>query len=134
MHNIPEGIITYLTTNIELKTGIFLAVSIAFHNIPEGICIAIPIYYATKKKSKAFFMVLLSALSEPIGALMAALFFKDSLSDMMIAIFLALVAGIMISLSTIQILPESYKYSKKHTIQFFILSILLMIISHLLFA
>ena len=81
LHNIPEGIITYLTTTIEYKTGILLAFSIACHNIPEGICIAVPIYYSTKKKWKAIKAVLLSAISEPVGAFIAYLFLQDNLSN-----------------------------------------------------
>lgn len=133
LHNIPEGIITYLTTTMEYKAGIFLALSIACHNIPEGICIAIPIYYSTNSKWKAFKMVLLSALSEPLGALIAFLFLQDKLSDMMIGIFLALVAGIMISLALLEILPEANKYSLKHTIIYFFIGLFIMFLSHLLF-
>ncbi len=133
LHNIPEGIITYLTTTMEYKAGIFLALSIACHNIPEGICIAIPIYYSTNSKWKAFKMVLLSALSEPLGALIAALFFQERLSDMMIAIFLALVAGIMISLALLDILPEAKNYSLKHTFMYFCIGFGVLLLSHLLF-
>lgn len=133
LHNIPEGIITYLTTTVEYNTGILLAFSIACHNIPEGICIAIPIYYATNNKWKAFKMILLSALSEPLGACIAAFFFKENLSDMMIAIFLSLVSGIMISLALLEILPEAKKYSLKYTILYSLLGFIVMLISHLLF-
>lgn len=133
LHNIPEGIITYLTTTIEYKTGIFLAISIACHNIPEGICIAIPIYYSTNSKWKAFKMVLFSALSEPLGAFLAAVFLEGNLSDMMLGIFLALVTGIMISLALLEILPEARKYSLKYTLLYFIIGFITMIFSHLLF-
>ena len=39
--------------------------AIAIHNIPEGICVAMPIYYATNKW-KGFWWSFLSASSEPI--------------------------------------------------------------------
>ena len=52
IHNIPEGIITYITTNNSIKLGIPIAIAIAIHNIPEGISIAVPIYYSTKSKRK----------------------------------------------------------------------------------
>lgn len=133
LHNVPEGIITYLTTTIEYKTGLFLALSIACHNIPEGICIAIPIYYSTNSKLKAFGAVLVSALSEPLGAIIAHIFFEQKLSDMLIAILLALVAGIMTSLVFTEILPEAKKYSIKNTFLFFIIGFGLILISHLLF-
>lgn len=133
LHNVPEGIITYLTTTIEYKTGLFLSLSIACHNIPEGICIAVPIYYSTNSKIKALIAVMISALSEPIGAVIAHVFFEQQLSDMMIAILLALVAGIMTSLVFTEILPEAKKYSSKNTLLYFLIGFGLMFLSHLLF-
>ena len=44
-----------------------LAIAIALHNIPEGICVAMPVYYATGSKLKAFFWSFLSGISEPLG-------------------------------------------------------------------
>ena len=77
MHNIPEGIITYLTSVKNIKLGINIALAIALHNIPEGITIAVPIYYGTKDKKKSFKIVLISALSEPFGAILAHIFLKN---------------------------------------------------------
>ena len=54
MHNIPEGIATFITTTNNIKLGVILTVAIALHNIPEGISISIPIYYSTNSKLKAF--------------------------------------------------------------------------------
>jgi len=54
LHNIPEGIATFLTTNHDLSLGITLAIALALHNIPEGISVAVPIYYSTGSKWKAF--------------------------------------------------------------------------------
>lgn len=114
MHNIPEGIITFLTTGNDLSLGIKIAIAITLHNIPEGICIAIPIYYSTKKKSGAFMTTLISGLSEPIGAILAYLFlYKYITTDILHLIFI-IVAGIMISLAINEILKESIKYSEKH--------------------
>ncbi len=54
LHNIPEGIVTFLSASTNQKLGLSLALAISFHNIPEGISIAIPIYFSTKNKKKAF--------------------------------------------------------------------------------
>jgi len=50
MHNIPEGIATFITTTNNINLGIMLTTAIALHNIPEGISISIPIYYSTNNK------------------------------------------------------------------------------------
>ena len=130
MHNIPEGIITYLTSVINIKLGINIALAIAMHNIPEGITIAVPIYYGTKNKKKAFKIVLISALSEPIGALLAHILLRKIITDKTIGIILLLVAGIMSYLSIVELLPKALKYKeKKKTIIFFIIGIIIMYLS-----
>ena len=53
VHNIPEGIITFLTTTKDFKLGLSLSLSIALHNIPEGISIFVPIYFSNHNKKKA---------------------------------------------------------------------------------
>ena len=130
MHNIPEGIITYLTSVKNIKLGINIALAIAMHNIPEGITIAVPIYYGTKSKKKAFKIVLISALSEFFGAILAHIFLKKIITDIIIGIILLIVAGIMSYLSIIKLLPKALKYKeKKKTLIFFIIGIIIMYIS-----
>ena len=36
LHNIPEGIATFMTSNNNLELGTTLTIAIALHNIPEG--------------------------------------------------------------------------------------------------
>ncbi len=130
MHNIPEGIITYLTSVKNIKLGLNIALAIAMHNIPEGITIAIPIYFSTKNKYKTFKLVLISALSEPLGALLAHIFLKNKITDNIIGTILLIVSGIMTYLSIIELLPKALKYKeKKNTIFFFIIGIIIMYIS-----
>lgn len=76
LHNIPEGIATYISSSQDQILGLKLAFAIALHNIPEGISIAIPIYYSTNSFKKTFLYTLISGLSEFIGALLTYLFYK----------------------------------------------------------
>lgn len=69
IHNFPEGLATFAAGITDIQIAIPIAVAIAIHNIPEGIAISIPIYYATGRKRKAFFLSFLSGLAEPLGAL-----------------------------------------------------------------
>ena len=114
MHNIPEGIITFLTTGNNLALGIKIALAITLHNIPEGICIAVPIYYSTKSKWKAFKTTLISGLSEPLGAIIAYLFLYKYITTNILHVIFIFVAGIMITLALDEILKESIKYSERH--------------------
>lgn len=130
IHNIPEGIATFLSATTNIKLGISLAISIALHNIPEGISIAIPIYYGTKNKRKAFTMTLVSALSEPFGAILAFLILKPIITDQIMGVILAIITGIMINISLIELLPKSLNYKEKEkTLVFFIIGIIFMHIS-----
>lgn len=115
MHNLPEGIITFITTTKDVGLGINLAISIALHNIPEGISIAIPIYYSTKSKFKAFLYTFIAAIVEPIGALLSLLFINN-INDYLFGIILSVTSGIMIYLSIFDLLKEARKYLKKREI------------------
>ncbi len=135
MHNIPEGIATFLSSTTNSRLGLSLALAISFHNIPEGISIAIPIYFSTKSKRKAFFYTLLSGLSEPLGALIAYLFLANHINNFMMSIIFAIIAGIMMHISIYELLNESLQYKKKFlTFIFFIIGFLFMMASHFLFA
>ena len=131
LHNIPEGMITYIATASDLKLGISLTLAIMFHNIPEGISISIPIYYATKKKSRAVICTLISALSEPLGAFLTHIFFKNYINNVILSILYAIIAGIMINIAIYELLPESLSYKKKKNTYFLlIIGILITLIAH----
>ena len=132
MHNIPEGIITYITSDIDISNGILLALSISLHNIPEGITISIPIYYATKSKIKTFILIFIVSLSELIGSIMGILFLNN-ISNTLIGLMYAVISGLMVGICCFELLPEIqyYQYSKSKV--YIILGIVLIIITHLLF-
>ena len=127
MHNIPEGITTFITSSLNETLGYKLAIAITLHNIPEGLSIAIPIYYATNKLSKAFKYTFVSGFSETFGALIAFIFLKDIITPAILGIILAITAGIMIDISIYEFLPISFKYKKnKVPFFYFVLGIILM--------
>ena len=133
MHNIPEGIATFLTANQNTQLGLSLGLAIMLHNIPEGLSIAIPIYYATGNKQKALFYTLVSGLSEPLGAFIASFFLKDLNSPIFMGAIYAIIAGIMLHISSYELLPNSLKYKQKRkTILSFIIGFAIMIVSMML--
>lgn len=104
------------------------------HNIPEGIAIAVPIYYATKKRGVALKKTLISGLAEPLGAILAYLVLSQYITDLLISIILINVSGIMISISINNLLPESLSYKKPKFIYLgLLLGIILSITNHFLF-
>lgn len=96
LHNIPEGIATYILSSINIKLGILFSVAIILHNIPEGITISIPIYYSTNSKTKAFIYTLVSGFSEFIGALLTMLILYNFINKTIIGILFCFISGIMV--------------------------------------
>jgi len=135
LHNIPEGIATFMAGNTDLSLGITLTVAIALHNIPEGISISVPIYFATGSKFKALFYTFISGLSELVGAVITYLFLKPFINDSFMGCLFAVIAGIMLHISFYELIPTSLKYKKGSvTLFFFIVGVIFMLISHLLFS
>jgi len=120
IHNFPEGFAVFAGSLSSLKLGIIVAAAIAMHNIPEGFAVAMPIYYSTKSKSKAFFAAFFSGIAEPIGALIAALVLLPFLSVQLVGASLALVAGIMVYICIDELLPTAYSCAdgKQHLMTF----------------
>lgn len=133
LHNIPEGITTFISTSTNVTLGLSLSLAIALHNIPEGISIAVPIYYATKNKKKAFLYTLISGFSEFFGAILAYLFIAKYVNNFILGMILAITAGIMTHIACYELLPNSLDYkNKKLTFGGFILGVIVMYICEIL--
>ena len=133
LHNIPEGIITFIISGVNISFGIKLAIAIGLHNIPEGISIAIPIYYGTNNKLKTFIIVLIAGLSEILGAMLCYLFLSNIINNFFIGIIFAIISGMMINISISELLPVAFIYKKKSIIILgVIIGFIMIIVSHLL--
>ena len=132
LHNIPEGIVTFIVSNKNIMLGLSICIAISLHNIPEGISIAIPIYYSTNSKIKAILYTLVSAVSELFGAILTYMFLGKYINDFILGIILCMTAGIMIQISFNKLLPTGNNYNKKLAYIFFIIGFVFMIISLLL--
>ena len=71
----------------------------------------------------------ISALSEPIGAILTYLFLLPFVNDILLGLLFSLIAGIMLQISLTELLPESisYKYPKL-TKLFFLIGIIFMLL------
>ena len=114
IHNFPEGLATFTSALNDVEIALPITLAIAIHNIPEGIAVSVPIYQATGKKKKAFYLSFLSGMAEPLGALIGFVVLLPFWSPMMNGIVLALVSGIMIFISMDELLPSAQKYGKHH--------------------
>ncbi len=135
IHNFPEGLATFMAALTDPTLGVSIAVAIAIHNIPEGIAVSVPIYYATKNRSKAFWLSFTSGLAEPVGAIIGYFLLKSFINEATFGVIFASVAGIMVYISLDELLPTAEEYGEHHiAIGGLIAGMAIMAISLLLFA
>lgn len=110
LHNIPEGIATFMAGYDSAALGVTLALAITLHNIPVGVSVALPIYAATGSRKRAFGLTLLSAMAAPVGALIAYMLLRPFITEMVMACMFALIAGILLYITFCEVLPSSRAY------------------------
>ena len=98
------------TNTHHLCSSLFNIQTVAFHNIPEGLCVALPIYYSSGSRWKGFGYAALSALSEPLGAFFGWIVLAAAMTETAYAVLFATVGGMMVMISITELLPTAYKY------------------------
>ncbi|KAK5664094.1 hypothetical protein OQA88_309 [Cercophora sp. LCS_1] len=113
LHKFPEGFITYATNHASPSLGFNVFMALFVHNIAEGFSMALPLYLALGSRTKAIaWSAVLGGLSQPLGAGIAALWFKVanrsdfSIDNTAYACLFAITAGIMTSVA-LQLFIES---------------------------
>lgn len=113
LHKLPEGFITYATNHANPNLGFSVFLALFTHNITEGFAMALPLYLAINSRVKAMLIsFVLGGLSQPIGAGVAAIWFKIAgqgswaPSEGVYGGMFAVTAGIMASVA-LQLFSES---------------------------
>jgi len=113
LHKLPEGFITYATNHANPKLGFTVFMALFIHNITEGFAMALPLYLAINSRWKAmFWSSLLGGVSQPLGAGVAAAWFKIAgrndmaPGDTVYGCMFSITAGIMASVA-LQLFSES---------------------------
>lgn len=119
LHNIPEGLVIgvafgslfYDKTIACLISAISLTLGIALQNFPEGSALSLPLKKTGLSSSKSFLLSCLSALVEPLAALIGALIVIKV--QFFLPIILALAAGAMIYVTSMELIPECQEANNK---------------------
>jgi len=111
IHNLPEGIATYVAAKSGSRLGPVMAIGIALHNIPEGVAIAAPVYFAKGSKLKALGWTLIAGLAEPLGAFLCWLLIGDGFDPVADGVIYGVVAGMMVTVSFKDLIPTSLRYN-----------------------
>ena len=122
LHKLPEGFITYATNHANPSLGFTVFMALFIHNITEGYAMALPLYLAINSRWKAmFWSSLLGGVSQPLGAGVAALWFKAAgrgdmaPGEIVYGCMFAIIAGIMASVA-LQLFSESLTLSHNRTL------------------
>jgi ZIP family zinc transporter len=84
------------------------------HNIPEGVSVALPVYFATGSRWKGLQMAVLSGLAEPLAVVLLGLLLPFvQLNKHVVDGMLASVGGIMAFLAMHELLPLSLEHAGK---------------------
>ena len=102
LHNLPEGIA--MAAGGESRTMLLIAAAIATHDIPEGICTAAPYYYATRSRSRAFWLSFSTCLPTLLGYLLGRWLWQGA-PPFTMGIVSACIAGLMITISCEELIP-----------------------------
>jgi len=122
LHKLPEGFITYATNHANPRLGFAVFLALFIHNITEGFAMALPLYLAINSRWKAmFWSSLLGGVSQPLGAGVAALWFKiagnnDSApGEGVYGVMFCVIAGIMASVA-LQLFNQSVELTHNRNI------------------
>lgn len=109
LHDVVEGFAMANAFIASPSLGVFVAIAIALHNLPEELAVAVP---AITLRSKRFLIsaAILSAFAEPVGAV-AGLLATDAYAELN-PYFLAVAAGAMIFVSLHELMPMAQRYGR----------------------
>ncbi len=114
LHNIPEGLAVGVAFGAVAQEGgttltaaVALAIGIGLQNLPEGTAVALPLRGLGKSRLKSFFYGQLSAVVEPVAAVIGAA--AVTLARPILPYMLAFAAGAMIFVVVEEVIPESQR-------------------------
>jgi zinc transporter, ZIP family len=114
MHNFPEGMVIAIGAISNTQVGIAIALAMAIQKIPEGICTSAPHYYCTKNRLKSFLFSCITIIPL-IAGFIFAYYIYTSVPTFIVGIVIGIAAGMMIYISTDELIPTSCHRMTNHS-------------------
>lgn len=125
VHSFAEGISVGVSFASTMEFGVFIAIAIAIHNIPEGLAISLVMVPQGTSPLKAVWWSIFSSLPQPLMAVPAFLFVE--LFREYLPFGLGFAAGAMIWMVFAELIPESLEKCSPKTVGLWVtLAILIM--------
>lgn len=110
VHSFAEGISVGVSFASTMEFGVFIAIAIAIHNIPEGLAISLVMVPQGTSPLKAVWWSIFSSLPQPLMAIPAFLFVE--VFQQYLPFGLGLAAGAMIWMVFADLIPEALEKSE----------------------
>ena len=91
-----------------------MAVAIGLHNVPEGVAVATAVFLATRSRERAFVVASATGLVEPLAAVLSAAILAPVLSPELLEAALLLVAGVMVTVSAVELAPAAFRAHRRN--------------------
>lgn len=114
VHSFAEGVSVGVSFANTMEFGVFIAIAIAIHNIPEGLAISLVMVPKGTSPIKAVWWSIFSSLPQPLMAIPAFLFVETFREYLPFGLGLA--AGAMIWMVFSELIPEALQKCKPHAI------------------
>lgn len=115
LHNFPEGMAIAIGSVTDVKVSLAIALAIAIHNIPEGICTSAPYYHTTGNRLKSF-LVSSSTAIPIVGGYFLARYIFTSIPSQVVGLIIGATAGLMIYITADELIPTSCAGTNHKTI------------------
>jgi ZIP family zinc transporter/zinc and cadmium transporter len=118
-HSLVDGIIISAGFEISAQLGIFTAIAVLLHKLPDGVVITSILVHSGMKIKRTMLLSLMVALFTPLGTIIGYLLLSN-LSKDVAGIFLAAVAGSFIYLAASDLIPETHKAPNRRFVSCFL--------------
>jgi ZIP family zinc transporter len=116
LHNIPEGLAVGVAfggaqlgiPGASVSSALVLSLGIGLQNFPEGIAVAMPLRGVGMSRWKSFWYGQLSALVEPVAAMVGAA--AVTIAAPLLPFALSFAAGAMVFVVVEELIPESQQH------------------------
>ena len=120
LHNIAEGMATFIAAMANKSLGIALAIGMVLHNVPEGFAISVPWYTATGSRLQGFLLASVAGVAEILsaGAIHVVILTVGDvkIQQTVFACLFALAGGMMTFIALVELYPAALKKTPDSTV------------------